>query len=176
MSRPPPGGSAGASGVNRPSSAPLSHTGASKGTGTRMLCEPTGRAPPSFHSPEAVLSVNADPGENLTTPWGGGIQIGAAGSPQARIRAPYCSLSVLSLPYGVSIFFFFFSVFICCPLVILYLSSTCVLNRVRLFATLWTVADQAPQSMGFPRQEYWSGLPFPPPRVYFLMQLNSCLI
>ena len=27
----------------------------------------------------------------------------------------------------------------------------------------WTVAHQAPQSMEFPRQEYWSGLPFPPP-------------
>ena len=31
------------------------------------------------------------------------------------------------------------------------------------FATLWTVALQAPLSMGFPRQEYWSGLPFPLP-------------
>ena len=29
--------------------------------------------------------------------------------------------------------------------------------------TPWTVAHQAPQSIGFPRQEYWSGLPFPPP-------------
>ena len=39
----------------------------------------------------------------------------------------------------------------------------CVLSRVRLFATPWTVAHQAPLSMGFPRQEYWSGLRFPPP-------------
>ena len=31
------------------------------------------------------------------------------------------------------------------------------------FVTLWTVAHQAPQSMGFPRQEYWSGLSFPSP-------------
>ena len=31
------------------------------------------------------------------------------------------------------------------------------------FVTLWTVAHQAPLSMGFPRQEYWSGLPFPSP-------------
>jgi len=30
------------------------------------------------------------------------------------------------------------------------------------FATPWTIAPQAPLSMGFPRQEYWSGLPFPP--------------
>ena len=37
------------------------------------------------------------------------------------------------------------------------------LSRVRLFATLWTVALQAPPSMGFSRQEYWSGLPFPSP-------------
>ena len=29
--------------------------------------------------------------------------------------------------------------------------------------TLWTAACQAPLSMGFPKQEYWSGLPFPPP-------------
>ena len=37
-------------------------------------------------------------------------------------------------------------------------------SHVRLFATLWTVAHQAPLSMGFSRQEYWSGLPCPPPR------------
>ena len=37
------------------------------------------------------------------------------------------------------------------------------LRRVGLFVTPWTVAHQAPLSMGFPRQEYWSGLPFPPP-------------
>ena len=35
------------------------------------------------------------------------------------------------------------------------------LSRVRLFATLWTIAYQAPPSMGYSRQEYWSGLPFP---------------
>ena len=35
------------------------------------------------------------------------------------------------------------------------------LSRVRLSATPWTVAQQAPPSMGFSRQEYWSGLPFP---------------
>ena len=36
-------------------------------------------------------------------------------------------------------------------------------SRVRLFATPWTVAFQAPLLMGFPRQEYWRGLPFLPP-------------
>ena len=34
---------------------------------------------------------------------------------------------------------------------------------VPLFAALWTVAHQAPLSMGFSRQEYWTGLPCPPP-------------
>ena len=37
------------------------------------------------------------------------------------------------------------------------------LSRVRLFATPWTVAYQASPSMGFSRQEYWSGLPCPSP-------------
>ena len=39
-----------------------------------------------------------------------------------------------------------------------------LLSRIQLFATPWTVAYQAPLSMGFSRQEYWSGLPFPSPR------------
>ena len=38
------------------------------------------------------------------------------------------------------------------------------LSCVRLFVIPWTVAHQAPPSMGFSRQEYWSGLPFPSPR------------
>ena len=37
------------------------------------------------------------------------------------------------------------------------------LSRVQLFATPWTAAYQAPLSMGFSRQEYWSGLPLPSP-------------
>ena len=37
------------------------------------------------------------------------------------------------------------------------------LSRVRLFVTSWTVAHQAPPSVGFSRQECWSGLPFPSP-------------
>ena len=45
----------------------------------------------------------------------------------------------------------------------LQFSSVQWLSRVQLFATLWTVAHQAPLSMGFSKQEYWSGLPWPPP-------------
>ena len=51
------------------------------------------------------------------------------------------------------------------------------LSRVRLFATLWTVAYQAPSSMGFSRQEYWSGVPLPSPiRLYFTKRTCDCLL
>ena len=43
-------------------------------------------------------------------------------------------------------------------------------------ATLWAVALQAPLSMGFPRQEYWSGLPFPLPGIFLTQGLNLCLL
>ena len=39
------------------------------------------------------------------------------------------------------------------------------LSRVRLLATSWTAAYQAPPSMGFSRQEYWSGVPLPSPSI-----------
>ena len=51
-----------------------------------------------------------------------------------------------------------------------------LLSRVRLFATPWTVAHQAPLSMGSPRQEYWSGLPFPPPGIFLTQGSNLCLL
>ena len=44
-------------------------------------------------------------------------------------------------------------------------SSSCMLSLfspVWLFVTLWTIANQVPLSVGFPRQEYWSGLPYSP--------------
>jgi len=49
----------------------------------------------------------------------------------------------------------------------------CVLScfsRVQLLETPWTVAHQAPLSIGFPKQEYWSGLPFPSPE--YLLDLG----
>ena len=47
-----------------------------------------------------------------------------------------------------------------CSLTVEWIKKVKSLSRVRLFATPWTVAYQAPLSMGFFRQEYWSGLPF----------------
>ena len=49
------------------------------------------------------------------------------------------------------------------------------LSRARLFATPWTAAYQAPPSMGFSRQEYWSGVPLPSP-VEGLSACNSSLL
>ena len=52
-----------------------------------------------------------------------------------------------------------------------------VTNSCPALATPWTVACRAPLSMGFPRQEYWSGLPFPSPGKSFLTQvLNPGLL
>ena len=63
------------------------------------------------------------------------------------------------------------SVMDCGPVLYSFMISFCLLvlfcavpsrfSRVQLFGTLWTVALQAPLSMGFSREEYWSGLPFP---------------
>ena len=47
---------------------------------------------------------------------------------------------------------------------------------VWLFVTPWTVACQAPLSMGFSRQEYWRGLPGPPPGIFLTQGLNSHLL
>ena len=50
------------------------------------------------------------------------------------------------------------------------------LSRVRLLATRWTVARQAPLFMEFSRQEYWIGLPFPPPGDSLTQELNPDLL
>ena len=50
------------------------------------------------------------------------------------------------------------------------------LSRVRLLATPWTAAYQAPPSMGFSRQEYWSGVPFPSPNYSLLPNISNLLL
>ena len=45
-------------------------------------------------------------------------------------------------------------------------------SRARLLATPWTAAYQAPPSMGFSRQEYWSGVPLPSPTLLFTSELK----
>ena len=54
--------------------------------------------------------------------------------------------------------------------------SAKLLQSYRLFETPWTVAHQVPLSMGFSRQEYWSGLPFPSPVIPMLhLKLTSLM-
>ena len=50
------------------------------------------------------------------------------------------------------------------------------LSCIQLFATPWTVACQAPLSVGFSRQEYWSGLPFPSPGIFLTQGSNRGLL
>ena len=64
-----------------------------------------------------------------------------------------------SHPSGCSLFFIGAQCLRKCQ----FLTRACVPSRVQLFATLRTIARQTPLSMGFSRQEYWSGLPCPPP-------------
>ena len=76
--------------------------------------------------------------------------------------------AVLCLPMAHSLhlgmpFFQLFSFPIPLPAFVSLVIVAQSLNRVWLFVTPWTVARQAPRSMGLPRQEYWSGLPFPSP-------------
>ena len=47
------------------------------------------------------------------------------------------------------------------------------ISRVRLFVTPWSAAYQAPPSMGFSRQEYWSGMPLPSPAINYYKSLNG---
>ena len=58
----------------------------------------------------------------------------------------------------------------------MYLLYEYMVCCVQLFATPWTVACLAPLSMKFSRQEYWNGLPFPPPGVLQTQRLNPCLL
>ena len=55
-----------------------------------------------------------------------------------------------------------------------YVLSHC--SHVRLCGTLWAAARQAPLSLGFSRQEYWSGLPCPPQGIFPTRGLNPCLL
>ena len=51
-----------------------------------------------------------------------------------------------------------------------------VTRLVRLFVTPWAIAHQPPLSLGFSRQEYWSGLPFPSPGIFPTQGLNAGLL
>ena len=76
-------------------------------------------------------------------------------------RAPITSSGLFSLRVQLTLGTLYWQREILLQYFIEAVSAVKSLSRVRLFATPWTVARQAPLSMGFSRQECWSGLPFP---------------
>ena len=83
------------------------------------------------------------------------------------------SLSTLISKIHTNIqFFLMLSVCVCVCVCV----CACMLSHVWLFATPWTVACQALLSMGFHRQEYWSGLPCPPPSDFPTQRSNPCIL
>ena len=79
-------------------------------------------------------------------------------------EASDCNYDDVPWPMFLSGAWAIIQVYLCC--------CACVLSRVRLFVTLWTVAHQAPLSMGFYRQEYWSGLHFLLQGIFLTQGLN----
>ena len=55
-------------------------------------------------------------------------------------------------------------------------THVCMLSQVWLLVTPWTVALQAPLSMRFFKQEYWSGLPSPPPALFLTQGSKPCVL
>ena len=94
-----------------------------------------------------------------------------------RVTIPFCHQQMLwsSLFMTANIFFLSHDT----TYVVVFCTQGCILSHfshVRLCATLWTAACQASLSMGFSRQEYWSGLPFPLQEIFLTQELNLCLL
>ena len=88
-----------------------------------------------------------------------------------------CNQIAFRSRYLIAIFRYDCYCYFCTSKTVRNINAFCVLNRfshVWLFATLGTVACQTPLSMGFPRQEYWSWLPFPSPEFRHLISNYKC--
>ena len=72
--------------------------------------------------------------------------------------------------FELSVFFFFFK------LIVVILQTCSVASVMSDSAVLWTVAHQAPLSIVFSRQKYWSGFPCPPSGAFLTQGLNLCLL
>ena len=92
-------------------------------------------------------------GHSLTTPWwisswpatGGEYTVSEEG--RGQVRTPGWTMAFTHLP----------------PVRLIWILCAQLLTPFWLFAAPWTITCQASLSVGFSRQEYWSGLPFPPP-------------
>ena len=79
------------------------------------------------------------------------------------------------VPKVCCIFYHFWGIFYRCINTFYVFMLSCF-SCVQLFVTLWTVAHQAPLSMGFSSQEYWSGLSFSPLGIFLTQGLNLHLL
>ena len=93
----------------------------------------------------------------------------------------YCNLFGVKIIITDKVNSFIPTIYVCILTYCVCMRACCHLSRVPLFTTPWTVAHQAPLSMGFSRREYWNGLPCPPPGDLFhsgsnpnLLQLMHC--
>ena len=77
------------------------------------------------------------------------------GDLRSRKWSYWCRPGFCSVCHDFNVWFVFLNIF--------HIFSSCVLSHVRFFATPWAIPHQAPLSIEFSRQEYWSGLLFPTP-------------
>ena len=113
------------------------------------------------YKPEAVGKVQYWPwlpSLLLSPPWSHDTSGWLAPSHPAAMTLPPCRFPFLHERSTLFLLLYWLGVFLHC-VVIVFQS----LNRVRLFAIQWAGGSQSPLSMGFPRQEYWNGLPSPSP-------------
>ena len=86
--------------------------------------------------------------------------------PQSRFRACLYHIPIRIVEYSPT--------FLCNQMCVCV--CVCVLSHVQLFVAPWTVVSQAPLSLEFSRQEYWSGLSFPMPGIFPTQGLNQHLL
>ena len=91
------------------------------------------------------------------------ISATASFCPRSGFLLIYISLVSVQLHFRVSTIHYILFMYLIPIANIIVKVKVKSLSHVRLFATPWTVAYNAPPSIGFSRQEYWSGLPFPSP-------------
>ena len=84
-------------------------------------------------------------------------------------------LQKIDMSQYISIYSWFSILFILDNFLIVTVKKWKSRSHVQLFANLWTIAHQAPPSMGFSRQEYWSGLPFPSQGIFPTQGSNPSL-
>ncbi|CAI9155108.1 unnamed protein product [Rangifer tarandus platyrhynchus] len=141
---------------------PLRSTGLMQGTGENGKTAAEGNRE-LLKSPLSPFTAPSVFRQNPSFRW---WPLHSGGDPSALVETDPCEQSEsreaifwLRDPHALHLALLFFQM-------VVMITTWCILSPfslARLFVTLWTVAHQTPLSMGFSRQEYWSGLPRPPP-------------